>query len=327
MLLRGESLEGAIAATVAYFDVFAFAPDAGQIHRFLLGHQADREQVERALTPGPKLLGIVDKEDGFYFLRGKGHLALRRLRFRRHSERLWRRAEVMARIIERSGLALSGLVTGSLASDNADEHADVDFLFIYPAARTWTSYALVRAAARIPPLRGLCANYVLSDASLEIRPQNLFTALEIAKAVPMFGLDVYQRFIGANLWVDRFLPNAFERAHSIPEPSANGHRLLETRAFRAIESWEKRRKFGADRRDVGVDMDLRERQGSMDRHSPTRSLYALCELRYRMQLLGLEAHPLYDELAGSAVPLSGEMKRWGTEAITSSDARSPESAP
>src|SRR5688572_29156046 len=103
----------------------------------------------------------------------------------------------MARKIERTGLATCGMVTGSLAADNADEHADIDFLFTYPKDRTWTSYAAVRLLAKVPGvgLGKLCPNYVLSEAKLEIKPQNLFTAWEVTKAVPLFGFDVYRAFV------------------------------------------------------------------------------------------------------------------------------------
>jgi hypothetical protein len=328
-LLEGDSLEGAIAATVAYFDVFAFAPDASEIHRFLLGRRASRRDVESLLMSSPELVGVIGSRDGLYFLRGKDHLSLRRMRFVVHSQRLWEKARRIARMIERSRLAAAGMVTGSLATDSADEHADIDFLFIYPADRTWTSFAAVRLIAKLPGLRGLCANYVLSDAQLEVKPQNLFTALEIAKAVPMFGFDVYRCFIAANGWVLRFLPNAFASS-PIEQSEANGcdprfiQGVLRTKAFRMIESWEKRRKHGKDRRDVGVDMEERERRGSMDRHSPTRSMYALSELRYRMELLGLEAHPLFRDIERSTLILSGEMKRWGRDQIAPSGRRPSE---
>jgi hypothetical protein len=236
---------------------------------------------------------------------------------------MWPRARRIAELVDRSGLALAGMVTGSLAADNADEHADVDFLFIYPSERTWTSYAWMRLLAKLPlgDLGELCPNYVLPSDQLEIRPQNLFTAWEVAKAVPMFGFDVFEQFLRANQWVSRYLPNALPRLPDIAGPPSARRdpsllrALTRSGLFQKLERLEKMRKFGADRRDVGVDMNERQRQGSVDRHSPTRSFHTLSELRYRMDHLGIQDHPLYAEVDAATSMLRDEMTRWGTDRI------------
>lgn len=324
--MQADSLAGAIATTLAYSDIFAFAPTAAEVHRFLIGHAASRAEVHHALEHDPDLRPLVGTRDGLWFLRGKDHLAPRRVRFSKHSAYLWPEARRMARWVERSGLARCGLVTGSLASDNADEHADIDFLFVYPTDRAYLSFAGVRMLVNLPfaGLGIMCPNYCLPDSHLEIRPQNLFTAWEIAKAVPMFGFDVYADFARANRWVRDYLPNALPvlehpRAAAPARPRAAlrevASRLVRTPPARALEAKERARKQGTDRRDVGVDMKAREQEGSVDRHSPTRSFHTLSELRYRMEQLGLQSHPVFEEVEAATRMLSAEMTRWGTEAI------------
>jgi hypothetical protein len=322
-LLFGSSLEGAIVATVAYCDVFAFAPRAREIHRFLIGKKATRAEVERALRESDVLKKYVAEREGCWFLIGKDHLAPRRVRFSKHSAALWPRARKIAALVERTGIALAGMVTGSLAADNADEHADIDFLFIYPRERTWTSFAWMRLMAKLPiaELGDLCPNYVLPSDRLEVQPQNLFTAWEVAKAVPMFGFDVFEQFLRANQWVSRYLPNALlELAPSIgpvrvERDPAWARAVTRSALFQKLEALEKKRKFGADRRDVGVDMHERQRQGSSDRHSPTRSFHTLSELRYRMDQLGIHDHPLYAEVDRATSMLRDEMTRWAGDRI------------
>lgn len=329
-MLAGDSLEAAIVATVAYFDVFGCAPSAAELHRFLMGKKATRAEVESALAGSQALSRVIATHDDFWFLAGKEHLALRRRRFLRHSDALWPKARRIAQLIERTGLASSGMVTGSLAADNADEHADIDFLFTYPAERTWTSYALVRMIAKAPvfELNNLCPNYVLADDALLIKPQNLFTAWEVAKSVPMFGFDVYSEFMHANAWVARYLPNALPEpgpvlAERAPSKGAGGllSRVAGSAPFRWLESKERARKFSVDRRDVGVDMNERKKQGSMDRHSPTRSFHVLSEVRYRLEHLGLQLHPVYPELVAATKVLAVEMKHW--PATTAAPAPAP----
>lgn len=320
-LVRGDTLEGAIVATLSYADIFAFAMQSKEVHRFLLGHRATRPEVENCLERNASLRELIDQRDGLWFLRGKDHLAPRRKRFSKHSEFLWPRARRIAKRLERTGLCLSGMVTGSLAADNADEHADIDFLLIYPGGRTWTSYGLVRVLSNLPvgEMQSMCPNYCLSADKLEVQPQNLFTAWEIAKAVPLFGFEVYEAFVVANSWVGRYLPNALPLLEGpggrVTKDPPWLRRVIDSPAFSWFEKYEKKRKFQTDQRDVGVDMEDREKNGSMDRHSPTRSFHTLSELRYRMSKHGLEAHPLFAEVHAQTNMLEDEMTRWGSDQL------------
>lgn len=320
-----DPLESAILTTVAYGDVFAFAPGPAEIHRFLIGAAATRGQVESALVHSPLLRRRLGTRDGYYFLAGKDHLAPRRVRFKKHGTWLWPKAQAAARLIERTGLAIGGLVTGSLAADNADEHADIDFLLIYPAHRTYLSFGLVRLLQHTPGLglSNLCPNYVLASDRLTIQPQNLFTAYELAKGVPLFGMEACGALARANAWVRRYLPNALPALDSpapapLPAPYGRWEKAFFAPPIARMEAFERRRKWKTDQRDVGVDLVERQKKGSMDRHSPTRSFQTLSELRYRMEHLELQHHPLYEEIRSSTSMLDEEMVRWGEERLAPS---------
>ena len=91
-MVPGDSLAGAIAATVAYQDVYSFAPRVDEIHRFLVGWRATLQEVQDELTNNKGLQELFDEREGCWFFRGKDHLVPRRLRFGEHSQRLWPRA-------------------------------------------------------------------------------------------------------------------------------------------------------------------------------------------------------------------------------------------
>ena len=109
----------------------------------------------------------------------------------------------------------------------------------------------------------------------------------------------------------------------MPSPSSTPRRedpaplraLTGSAAFRWLEAREQTRKFAREKRDVGVDMKARIEKGSVDRHAPTRSFQALCELRYRLDLLGLGAMPIYRELLEWTGDLDAEMTRFGEEEL------------
>src|SRR5436309_11371921 len=46
--------------------------------------------------------------------------------------------------------------------------------------------------------RSLCMNYVISDQALPLLETDLFTAQQVASLKPIYGKDVYDRFIAAN---------------------------------------------------------------------------------------------------------------------------------
>ena len=168
---------------------------------------------------------------------------------------------------------------------------------------------------KLPALDGMCPNYALSGDRLEIQPQNLFTAWEIAKAVPMFGFDVYYDFAEANTWVRSFLPQALGVLDA-PRPQPNLRNGVWDRVARLpgmgkLETLERIRKHAADERDVGVNMKERSAQRSMDRHTPTRSSYVLHELAYRMSLFGLTDHPLYPDVRDQGQSMTSETDQWG----------------
>ena len=41
----------------------------------------------------------------------------------------------------------------------------------------------------------------------------------------------------------------------------------------------------------------------------------MCEFRYRLDILGLTDHPMYERVTGWTAPLDDEMSRWGTSPI------------
>ena len=62
------------------------------------------------------------------------------------------------------------------------------------------------------PANKICVNLLVEEGSLAwpSRKRDLYTAHEIVQIVPLFDRkDMYARFISANGWVERFLPNAY----------------------------------------------------------------------------------------------------------------------
>ena len=187
--------------TVAYADVFDYPLTAKEIKQWLIkGESFTKDSPYWNYLPGRKNL---------IFLRR------RRERFSRLKWPLAYRAAKILRIIPWVKLVA---VTGALAMNNADKNDDIDLMIITSKNRLWLT-RLLASILLFPHLRGgrmdsskvsnkLCLNLWLDETALAIKQRNLYIAHEICQAKPIFDREgTYQKFIAANLWYKKFLPN------------------------------------------------------------------------------------------------------------------------
>ena len=101
-------------------------------------------------------------------------------------------------------------VTGSLAVNNTESRADIDYFIVTEPGHLWTCRALILALGRLATRQGLnlCPNYLVTTRALSFPDENLYAAHEIAQMVPLYGLETYAEIRRRNAWVADFLPNA-----------------------------------------------------------------------------------------------------------------------
>lgn len=218
-LLRGISLSDvatSILGAVAYADVFEYALTGTQVHQYLVGVAASRPAVQTGLRE-LVAAGRLRRKGDLYVLPGRDQLAPMRRRRERISARLWPLGFRYGRTLGRLPYVRMVAVTGSLAMNNADADGDIDYLLVTKAGRVWIGRGMASLSRRVARRRGvqICPNFVLSDESLMIRDQNLYTAHELLQMVPVTGLRVYRRMLEVNDWAGKYLPN-------VPEASLSG---------------------------------------------------------------------------------------------------------
>ena len=101
-------------------------------------------------------------------------------------------------------------VTGSLAVNNTESLADIDYFVVTEPGYLWTCRALILALGRLAARRGLnlCPNYLVTTNALNFIDRSLYAAHEITQMIPIYGLDIYMQIRRQNSWVTYFLPNA-----------------------------------------------------------------------------------------------------------------------
>jgi hypothetical protein len=98
--------------------------------------------------------------------------------------------------------------SGGTAHRNMSTLEDLDLFIIVEDGKLWAVFLIAMVWAKIKGLRKrLCMNYLISDAVLPLFENDIFTAQQVASLKPIFGKDVYDRFIRMNPFVFRHFPN------------------------------------------------------------------------------------------------------------------------
>lgn len=250
------TVETAILQTLAYVDVFDYPLTAAEIHRYLSAVAAPAGLVEELLVAGRLVPARVVASDGYYALAGREGIIDTRRRRAAIARRLWPVALAYGTLLAGLPFVRMVAITGSLAVDNVEENADVDYLIVTANDRLWLCRAFAILAVRLAARRGvsLCPNYLLSERALVFRERNLYTAHELAQMIPISGAPVYRQIRTLNAWTDAWLPNANDPPQlSTEAPGEVGSRLgrtgyvaewlLGTSLGTALEQWERKRKI------------------------------------------------------------------------------------
>jgi hypothetical protein len=243
-------LDHAILATVAYADIFDFPLDRLEVHRDLIGVGATADATFAALD-GLVARGQLAEAAGHVTLPGREALrALRRER-RARANLLWPTARRYGLRIARLPFVRLVAVSGSLAANNPDPRADLDYLIVTAPGRLWLVRAMTILIVRAARLRGvqLCPNYLLTTRALALARRELYTAHELLQIAPLAGDATYRRMLADNRWAAEWLPNRFHQAVAAPPlpPAATalgrvGGAALGGALGDRLEAWEGRRK-------------------------------------------------------------------------------------
>lgn len=248
-----DAVSAAILDTLRYADVFNYALTSSELHRYLIGVKATREEIECAIDDPTRLNGSVLRIREFLTLPQRESSVAARLRYLALAQPLWARARLFGRLIAHFPFVRMVAVSGSLAMDNARDN-DIDLLIVTATGRLWLVRGLTVALVRLARLTGvrLCPNFLLTVNALDVPTQDLYNAHELAQMVPLYGLSVHARMLSQNAWARAFLPNAFDAEGPMEEKelgkvSAIAKNLWEVvlrgRLGNVIESWEMNRKI------------------------------------------------------------------------------------
>ena len=213
-------MESAIITTLGYHDLFDYPLTQSEIKKFLIANS--KFQMTNAKFKIQNLIKKrkIQKKNNFYFLTGRGKIIKTRQRRKKISQRKLIIAQRVSRYLRLIPSIKMIAVTGAIAIDNARKDDDIDFLIITSAERLWLTRILVvsliellgkrRRPQDLNPVDKICLNIFLDENHLGLpkNKRNLFTAHEIVQIKVIYQKDnLYQKFLKANQWLKKFLPN------------------------------------------------------------------------------------------------------------------------
>lgn len=199
-----------ILRALLYFDIFKHPLLPDEIYRFSPGSVT--RNIHEILFHLNKR-GLIHHIHPFYSLRKERSIIEQRLKSNARARKKLRLARVIAACIAQLPFVRSIAISGSLSKGVAGSRSDIDYFIITHPGRVWVVRAMLAVFKRVFLLnshRYLCANYYVDTRHLEIEDKNIYTAMEVATLIPMYGHASFKRFIDANDWVHRWLPNALK---------------------------------------------------------------------------------------------------------------------
>lgn len=210
-------MEKSVLSTLAFFAAQNQAVTLLELRSWLVKVSPDQVpagvgQLRELLRGG--LGARVDEKNGLYFLRGHEESAGSRLDRHVYTMRLFKKTKRWATGLRFLPYVRAAALSGSAAQSNARPLSDIDLLIITERNKIFLARFFVSAYFQIlggrrygkKIVERFCLNhYVVRDLELE-DDRNLYTAMEYASLVPIFGEAEVGKFWEANKgWVNSHL--------------------------------------------------------------------------------------------------------------------------
>lgn len=148
-------------STLAYFDLFDFAPTRMELEKYLLKNSG---------------VLVSDTKDGFYYLKGRSELAWRRHEKYRLSEQKRKRAMPFLRLLAAMPGVRAVWLANSVAWGNARPTSDIDMVIVARRGKIWTARFFTTALLKMLQQRpgeqtrdkALCLSLYLSEDALNL---------------------------------------------------------------------------------------------------------------------------------------------------------------
>jgi predicted nucleotidyltransferase len=206
--LEPNRVQAGVIRTLLYFDIFHYPLTLDEVVKFH-PHKSDRTSIINAISLLRNKL-VVFKLDGFYSLHPNNTFAQRRKAGNELAKKRLQTARKFSWLISKFPFVRAIMISGSLSKDYMETNSDIDYFIITEPGRLWLTRGLLALFKRFFLLNShkfFCTNYLIDSQSLEIEEKNIYTAIETATLIPVYGKELYKKFANKNQWTKNHLPN------------------------------------------------------------------------------------------------------------------------
>jgi hypothetical protein len=213
-----------ILATIIYYDILDYPLTAFEIWKYLISCSVKHETKNEEKNTLGDIAAVLEKEDikkyieeyrGFYFIKGRSALIEERIKKNKISGRKLKIIKKIVFWLRFSPFLRMVAVTGRVSAKNAKEESDLDVLIVLKKNRIFIGRFFVTFATHILGKRRyadkimnrICLNYFITDESLEINTEDVFSSSEYSFAIPVFGFEIFKKFQKKNNWIEKYKPN------------------------------------------------------------------------------------------------------------------------
>lgn len=221
-----DNLSKNILSTVAYYDVMDYPMTAFEIWKYLISSKYEVEgekQEEKAGNSLGEVIEELEKEEtkkfisefrGFYFLKGKENLVEKRIERNKISNMKLKKARKIIAWLKFVPFVRMIAVAGRVGAKNSCAGSDIDILIVFRQGKIFTGRFLATALVHFLGKRRhadkianrICFNHFVSD-EMSISVQDLYSSHNYVFITPLFGADLFRKFLEKNLWIKNYRPN------------------------------------------------------------------------------------------------------------------------
>ena len=213
-----KQTQSSILKTIVYFDLFHYPLTKEELWYFLHEARRSKKTIQQEVK---NMHEYITQQDELIFLKKNLSYVFLRKKRMGYATKKWHRAKRIAMMLAFIPTVRFIGVSGGLAMNNTEKNDDIDLFVIVKKDTLWATRAAILLLLDVLGVRRkradkkvsdkICTNMILSESVflLPTSMQTLYGAHEVAQIVSLVNKNnTHEKFIKANLWVKKYLPNA-----------------------------------------------------------------------------------------------------------------------
>ncbi len=223
-------LQREILNVLLYFDIFGHPLTLEELHAFL-PVAATPAEILRACSSAPLDRRVALRGAFIQLADAPGSQLAERLRKEERAQPLLRLAPLVGALISCFPWVRGVCISGELSKGIASPGADIDIFIVAAERRVWicrTILVLFKKIVLLNRKKFFCINHLVCDGHMQIREETYYSAIEAVTLRPLFNPALRERYLRANPWIGKLLPN-------LPLPAESGAPVRRRRIQRLVE--------------------------------------------------------------------------------------------